>query len=172
MILKICPECKGQFPVPEESEQQICFTCHHWQKACQWIEKTIAIQRQYHPQVVAAVEEEYAAARADFGRSVFFKERPLDRAHLPIRVVRLEARIIAVNIDCVCGKMGKPPMGSVLLERCENEVLLALADKERASDAWRLAGVWRGRFFDALRSVREEKRLWDAGREQVVPAGA
>ena len=171
MIIKICPECRGQFPAPR-SEQQICFTCHHWQKACQWIEKTIAIQRQYHAQVVALVEEEYAAARGDFGRSVFFKERPLDRAHLPIRVVRLEARIIAVNIDCVCGKMGKPPAGSALLEKCEDEVLLALADKERASDAWRLAGVWRGKFLDALRSVREEKRLWDAGREQVVPAGA
>ncbi|MFA6495006.1 MAG: hypothetical protein WC246_01830 [Candidatus Paceibacterota bacterium] len=171
MVIRKCGECRQPFPVPHEyPEQTICFSCYHWHKASSWLEKTIDTQRCYHPAVVAVVEGEWAMARADFQHSIFLKERPLDRAHLPIRLVRLEMRIMVANIDVVCAKLGKSARGTVLFEQYEREIMRAFG--EGASAGWKAACAGRKKIFDALRSARDEKRLCDAGRNQSLVAGA
>ncbi len=173
MILKICTECNGQFPAPEQYEgQRVCFSCYHWHRANEWLGKTMEEQRKYHPAVVQWVEGEATSTAADFRRSIFEGEPPLRRAHLPIRLVRFELRILATNIDVVCSKLGRGDRGTALLAQCEAELLPLLAQLSKASFAWRLACDWQKKFYDALRGVREEKRFRDAGRRQNTMAGA
>ena len=173
MILRICTECNGQFPAPTQYEgQRVCFSCYHWHRANGWLGKTMEEQRKYHPAIVQWVEGEAASTAADFRRSIFEGEPPLRRAHLSIRLVRFELRILATNIDVVGVKLGKPDCGTTLLAECEGEILPLLTQLSRASMAWRLACDWRKKFYDALRGVREEKRFRDAARRQNVVAGA
>ena len=173
MVLKICTECRGQFPVPEQClGQRICFSCHHWYKANQWLKRTIEEQRHYHPTIVSWVEGEVQSTAADFQRSIALHEPPLLRAHLPIRLVRFELRIIAANIDVVCGKLGKPARGTALFSQCEAEILPFITQLSRASFVWRSVCDWRKKFYDVLREVREEKHFRDAGRMQKTTAGA
>ncbi len=172
MALKICTECGGRFPVHEQhADQEICFTCFHWTRAVEWLERTIVIQRMHHPEVVASVDRERIMTVQDFGCSIFAKDLPIARAHLPIRLVRLECRIVAADVDVVCGKLGLTPHGSAMLRRLEEETL-ELLGAGRFSAAWQVACVWRKRLYAALKEVREAKRLRDAERRVNTMAGA
>jgi hypothetical protein len=151
---------------------KICFSCFHWHKACQWIDTTIDMQRAYHPDIVAAVEREYASARADFRRSILAKERPLARAPIPIRLVRLELRILAADIDALCQKIAARPLGSLFLSQCDDEMRRNCELGEGPSASWKTICAWRENFLDTLWSVREEKRSREEADEPKATAGA
>lgn len=172
MGLNVCQECNGKFPAPSQYEgQQVCFTCYHWSKASEWLEKAIKEQRNHHPAVVRKVEHEFAWAAEDFRRSIAQGQLPLYRAHLPIRLVRLELSIAAANMDVVCAKIQKPPLGTQLLAQCESEILALIQQQNTASVVWQTICARRREFYAALRDLRAQKRLWDVEREQRVAAG-
>jgi len=168
MLSILCDECHQPFSVPRERTRHYttCPSCFHWKEASRWLERTINAQRTYHPAIVSAVEEEYIAARVDFQRSVFLRELPVQRAHIPIRLIRLECRIVAANIDAVCRKARIVQRGSELLALAEDEPARLLRAKQ-FSMAWRTACGWRDRLRAELAKVRTAKQFYDVSTKAV-----